>query len=173
MANAELDELHRSMGEFLTSCAHLENMLLGLLIICDSDTTAFQDIAKQFLPLTFGARVDLLVKKCSAKQFSPDHRAILDKEFGRLKVAIEKRNLIVHGTTHEVGFGASEGSKPYRIGAQKGNLGYMQQFFELKGDVAHSFTADQVRAAGALCDDIRGGIGKVVADVMTEKAQKK
>src|SRR5437588_6864344 len=74
MANATLDELHRSMGEFLTACAHLENMLWGLLIICDSDTTTFQDIAKQFLPLTFGARVDLLVKKCSAKQFSPDDR---------------------------------------------------------------------------------------------------
>jgi hypothetical protein len=173
MAKTQLDELHRAMGEFLTACAHLENMLWGLLVICESDTTTFQDIAKQFLPLTFGARVDLLVKKCSAKQFSPDHRAILDKEFGRLEVAVEKRNLIVHGTTYEIGFGASEETKPYRIGAPKGNLEYMQQFLQHNGGVAHSFTADEVREAGALCDDIRGGIGKVVVDVMTEKAHRK
>jgi hypothetical protein len=173
MANAKLDQLHHSMGEFLTACAHLENMLWGLLIICESDTTTFQEIAKQFLPLTFGRRVNLIIKKCSAKEFSPDHRAILDKEFGRLKVVVEKRNLIVHGTTYEIGFGTSEETKPFRIGAQKDNLEYMQQFMQHKGGVAHSFTADQVREAGALCDDIRGGIGKVVVNVMTEKTQKK
>ena len=52
MANAKLDDLHRSMGEFLTASAHLENMLYGLLTICELDkrtsvdAQSFQDIAK-------------------------------------------------------------------------------------------------------------------------------
>jgi hypothetical protein len=172
MANPKLDELHLSMGEFLTACAHLENMLWALLIICELEKTGFQEIAKQFLPLTFGDRVNLLEKKYKAQTFSTDHRAILDKEFDRLREMVPKRNLIVHGTTYEIGFGENE-PKPLRIGAPKGNLEHMQQLMEKHGDVGHSFTADHVREVSGICDELRGEIAKVVTDIMTARARKK
>jgi hypothetical protein len=172
MANEKLDELHRSMGEFLTACAHLENMLWALLIICQDGKKSLQEITQEFLPLTLGQRVDLADRLGRAHNFSAPQAKLLAGAFDQLKEMVKKRNLIVHGTTYEIGF-SGENVVPRRIGVPRGNLEYMQQFIQNRGDVLHSFTAEQVKEAAVLCDELRGAIGKVVTKVMMERTQKR
>ena len=98
---------------------------------------------------------------------------MLDKVFDRLKPLVRKRNLIVHGTTYEIGFSKDEDVVAYRIGAPRGNVEDMQQFLDNRSNVLHSFTSEQVKSVSKLCNELRGEIGDVVTQVMIERAQKR
>ncbi|TWI62305.1 hypothetical protein IQ16_06631 [Bradyrhizobium huanghuaihaiense] len=158
------------MGEFLTACAHLENNLAGLLLVCDRDKKTIEQTWEEFLPLTFGQRLKLLIEKCAAEPFSEEHRTILEKEFARLKELVPQRNLIVHGTTFHFGFGEAP-VQTFRVGSPKNNTNFMRDFIDSKGGAAHSFTAEKVRQLSALCDDIRGHIAKVMIEAQMERAK--
>ncbi len=50
------DELHLAMGEFLTECSNLENILISLMMFCQ-DRRDFQLIHLEMLGETFGNRI--------------------------------------------------------------------------------------------------------------------
>jgi hypothetical protein len=81
-----------------------------------------------------------------------DFGGVLEEQKGRLKQAyldLEtlrlKRNFIVHGETWK-GALRGEPAKPYRVGLEKGNLEYLDEF-ERAEHGANVFDVEQVREA--------------------------
>jgi hypothetical protein len=170
MTNDRLNELHLAMGEFLTECAHLENIILSLGMACQTHSRSFDDIHLQFLDLTFGQKISTLKKVCSEYCFLDDHKPHIKKGLSQLDRLLPKRNFIVHGTTFEIGKG-EEPIVAYRIGAPKKNTGYMNEFIS-NPSAAHSFTAAQVRKATQECIDCRAELATVVVAIFTALARK-
>lgn len=107
------DELHLAMGEFLTECSNLENVVVSLLMFCQPRRD-FNEVHLEMLDKTFGARLREFKKICGAYQFTAPHRATIDEAIIGLDDLLPRRNLIIHGTTFEVSFGEKE-AKAYRI----------------------------------------------------------
>jgi hypothetical protein len=163
MANDRLNELHLAMGEFLTECAHLENIILSLGMACESDSRSFNNIHLQFLDLTFGQKISTLKKMCAGYSFLVDHKPHIEKGLSQLDALLPKRNFIVHGTTYEIGRG-EEPIVAYRIGAPKKNTDYLNEFIA-NPSAAHSFTAEQVRKATRECIECRTELATVVVAI--------
>jgi hypothetical protein len=51
------------MGEFLTESAHLEDIMFSLAVMCQRKRR-LEDIHREFLDLTFGAKIIALKKVC-------------------------------------------------------------------------------------------------------------
>jgi hypothetical protein len=170
MANDRLNELHLAMGEFLTECAHLENIILSLGLACQTQSRSFDAIHLQFLDLTFGQKISTLKKLCSEHTFLDDHKPHIEKGLSQLDALLPKRNFIVHGTTFEIGRG-EEPIVAYRIGARKKNIDYMNDFIS-NPSVAHSFTAEQVRKATQECMECRAELAAVVVAIFNLLARK-
>jgi hypothetical protein len=60
-------------------------MLWALLIICQDGKKRLEDITQEFLPLTFGQRVDLADRLCRAHNFSAPNAKVLAGAFVQLK----------------------------------------------------------------------------------------
>jgi hypothetical protein len=160
------DELHLAMGEFLTECSNLENVVVSLLMFCQPRRD-FNEVHLEMLDKTFGARLREFKKICGAYQFTAPHRATIDEAIIGLDDLLPRRNLIIHGTTFEVSFGEKE-AKAYRIGAPKGNIGYMHEFLRKAADVEHSFSPEQVREASADCRTLASKLGPIIGDLLKE-----
>jgi hypothetical protein len=157
------------MGEFLTEAAHLENIMLSLAMACQRHKT-FEDIRLEFLDMTFGTKIIALKKACANYDFVEGHKRHIDKGLTQLEAILPKRNLIVHGSTFEIGFGDAA-PIAYRIGAPKKDIDYMNEFLRKKASVAHSFTAEKVRQATKDCIDCRAELATVVVSIFTSAAR--
>jgi hypothetical protein len=162
---SELDKLHSAMGEFLTECSHLENMLIMMSMISPNGKT-LPEIFQETLNQTFGKRIHEFKKAIAALSFSPEQQVIIDGVATDLDRLLPKRNLIVHGSTMEAGF-ADGAPTVYRIGAPKGDTDYMKQFLAERGNVEHAFSAKQIRQTADEARAIRGSLGQVVTQLMT------
>lgn len=120
-----LDDLHLAMGEFLTESSAVEDMMLGLYIVCNPDRP-MGEIFNDFVDQTFGGKIKKFKQACDAHPFTEEQRSILREVYSRIDAVLPKRNYIVHGTTYELG---EEGvsTQPYRIGRKRGDLSYMSK----------------------------------------------
>ena len=141
------DDLHLAMGEFLTECSNLENVVVSLLMFCQPHRD-FNEVHLEVLDKTFGVRLREFKKVCGAYQFKAPHRATIDEAIIGLDDLLPRRNLIIHGTTFEISFGKKE-AKAYRIGAPKG-------------------TPEQVREASADCRTLASKLGPIIGDLLKE-----
>jgi hypothetical protein len=123
------------------------------------------DVHLELLDKTFGQRLRELKKVSAAYPFTEAHRATVDGAITGLDILLPKRNLIIHGTTFEVGFG-NEPGKAYRIGSPKGNIDYMNEFLRNAADVEHSFSPEQVRQVSADCRMLSSKLGPIIADLL-------
>ena len=114
------------MGEFLTECSNLENILIAMMMFCQNKKH-FEEIYLALLNETFGTRLREFKKAVSGYSFSAEHRATIDAAIIVLDGLLPRRNMIVHGVTMEVGFGDAE-PKAYRIGIPNGDLDYLNKF---------------------------------------------
>jgi hypothetical protein len=158
------DELHLAMGEFLTECSNLENIIVTLMMFCQPHRD-FDDVHLEMLDKTFGVRLRGFKKICAEYQFKAEHHATIDEALLALDKLLPRRNLIIHGTTFDVGFGNKE-ARAYRVGVPKGNIEYMQQFLRKAADVEHSFSQEQVRQASADCRTLASKLGPIIADLL-------
>jgi hypothetical protein len=158
------DELHLAMGEFLSECSNLENLLITLMMFCQNKKH-FEEVYLETLDKTFGARIKEFKRACSHYAFTPDQRATIDAAIVGLDDLLPRRNLIVHGITYEVGFAGSE-PKAYRIGIPRGNIDYMNQFLRDGADVEHSFPVERVRQAIADCKALASILGPITAHLV-------
>jgi hypothetical protein len=94
------DGLHLAMGEFLTECSNLENILITLMIFCQNKRP-FQQVHLEMLGETFGNRVRAFKNACRDYQFAAEHRQSIDEAIMCLDALLPRRNLIVHGITFE------------------------------------------------------------------------
>jgi hypothetical protein len=156
------DELHLAMGEFLTECSNLENILLALMMFCQPDRP-FDEVHLEMLDKTFGVRLKEFKKVSGAYAFTEHNRRRIDEAIIGLDDLLPRRNLIIHGYTYEVRFGDSQ-PKVYRVGIPKGNLDYMNQFLVHAADVKHSFSAGQVRQAVIDCKVLANKLGPIISD---------
>jgi hypothetical protein len=171
MGSSGRDELHLAMGEFLSECSNLENMLISLMMFCQ-DKRHFQEIHLEMLDKTFGARIRELKKSCRDYTFTAEHRQTIDAAIIDLDNLLPRRNLIVHGVTFEVGFGDKE-PKAYRIGAPKGNIDYMNDFLRYAADVEHSFSVERVRQAIGDCKTLASKLGPIITHMVNLMATPK
>jgi hypothetical protein len=153
------DELHLAMGEFLTECSNLENLMLALMVFCQ-DKRSLDEIHLEWLDDTFGDRIKVFEKVCNSYSFTKEYREIINLIVKNLRNLLPRRNLIVHGMTHEVAFGGSE-ARAYRVGLPKGNLDYLNQFSLRAGDVEHSFPVERVRQATDDCRAIASDLAPI------------
>jgi hypothetical protein len=143
------DELHLAMGEFLTACSDLENLLITVMMFCQNKKR-LEEVYLQMLDKTFGARIKKFERACSGYEFTAEHRETIDTVIKGLDDLLPRRNFIVHGNTYEIGLAGNE-PKAYRIGAPKGNVDYLNEFLRHDADVKHSFPVERVRQATADC----------------------
>jgi hypothetical protein len=153
------DELHLAMGEFLTECSNLENMLITLMMFCQNKKH-FQEVHLEMLDETFGTRIKEFKRACSGYEFTTEHRETIDAAIRALDGLLPRRNLIVHGVTYEIGLAGNE-PKAYRIGVPKGNIDYMNEFLRHAADVEHSFPVERVRQATADCKTLASKLGPI------------
>ncbi|MGT2500439.1 hypothetical protein ACVOMS_05640 [Bradyrhizobium guangxiense] len=95
-----LDDLHLAMGEFLTESSAVEDMMLGLYIVCNPDRP-MGEIFNDFVDQTFGGKIKKFKQACDAHPFTEEQRSILREVYSRIDAVLPKRNYIVHGTTYE------------------------------------------------------------------------
>src|SRR6516164_10538238 len=112
-----LNDLHLAMGEFLTESSQVENMMLALVTVCRGDRP-MDKVFVEFMGKTFGQKIDTFKARCRTRNFTDAHRKILDDVEGELDRLLPKRNLIVHGTTYQMGKDGTP-PQPYRIGMTK------------------------------------------------------
>jgi hypothetical protein len=158
------DELHLAMGEFLTECSNLENIMITLMMFCQ-DKKHFNEVHLDLLNETFGTRIKEFKKACGSYAFAAEHQKTIDLAINDIEQLLPKRNFIVHGVTFEVGFGADE-IRAYRIGITKGNLDYLNEFARQAGNVEHAFTAEKIRQATNQCRAIASKLGTITAHLV-------
>ncbi|MDA9512065.1 hypothetical protein XI04_03105 [Bradyrhizobium sp. CCBAU 11430] len=150
--DSNLDELHQAMGEFLTECSNLENVLITMMMFCQNKRH-FTEVYLDMLNETFGTRIKEFKKSIQSYAFSPEHRAALDTATQALDDLLPRRNMIVHGSTYQVGF-AGAPPEAYRVGIPKGDPDFLNEFMKQSGNVEHSFPVARVRQATADCKSI-------------------
>ncbi|MET4802569.1 hypothetical protein [Bradyrhizobium sp. LB11.1] len=160
----KLADLHVAMGEFLTECSKLENVLITMMMFCQN-TKHFTEVYLAMLNETFGTRIKEFKKSIQNYAFSPEHRAALDTATKALDDLLPRRNLIVHGSTYQVGFGGAP-PEAYRIGAPKGDQEFLNEFMRQQGNVEHSFTASRIRRATADCKSISAMISPITTHLV-------
>src|ERR1700692_2324506 len=122
---ATLKDMHAALGEFLTECGRVENMMFALAIfIVAKELEKFFD---EYSSITFGPKIQWLKKRCLDFKFSDEDRKVLDRAFGSLDELLPKRNFLVHAETYEIAFG-QEPSQPYRVGVTRRNFQYLDNF---------------------------------------------
>src|SRR5215470_10332119 len=97
-----LNDLHLAMGEFLTESSQVENMMFALVTVCRDDQP-IQDLFVEWMLKTFGDKIHTFKTSCRNREFTDAHRKILDDVGVELERLLPKRNLIVHGTTYQLG----------------------------------------------------------------------
>jgi|SRR5581483_1871534 len=151
------------MGEFLSECSNLETTLISLMISLHQ--TTFFKTWREMLNETFGTRIKEFKRACDSYQFLPEHKQIIDEAYTALDALLPRRNFIVHGITHEIGFGDAT-PKAYRVGIPKGNLNYLNEFVLSHADVEHSFSAERVREATADCQNLTNKLAPIVTHLV-------
>jgi hypothetical protein len=144
------------MGEFLTECSNLENVMITMMMFCQ-DKKHFEEVHLALLNETFGTRLNEFKKAVAGYPFSTEHRVTIEAAVLALEGLLPRRNMIVHGVTMEVGFGSAE-PKAYRIGVPKRDLNYLNKFLRHAANVEHSFSIAQVRQATADCKTLSGNL---------------
>jgi hypothetical protein len=164
-----LNDLHLAMGEFLTECSHVENMMLGLVIVCRGDRP-MDDVFVQFMGETFGGKIKIFKARCRTRNFTDAHRKILDEVELELAGLLPKRNLIVHGTTYQLGKDGTP-PQPYRIGMTKAGEFMNEAIADL--NAPHVFTVDRINETTAKFVALRANLGVVTNEVITGLARKR
>jgi hypothetical protein len=167
---ATLDDLHLAMGRFLTESSHVENMMMGLYFVCNSDSPSHSLFSK-FMAETFGKKIKMFKIACDAYHFSDEHRAILLDAYTDLDNMKPKRNFIVHGSTYQMAIG-DKPTQAYRIGKLRGDHAFMNEAIANDLTGPHVFTAEGIDKVTAEFLAVRGKLGKVSVDVMTALARK-
>jgi hypothetical protein len=159
-----IDDLHRALGEFLTVCSRIENLMFGLIWVCDSKKRNLETVFKEFSALTFGPKIDQFKKAFSEYPFSELRRAELAAITLKLEDLLPKRNSLVHGETYEVGFNG-ELAVPYRIGVTKKDFDYLNKFVANK-DSEHAFNVPRIQETCAQCREIHKQMGEITNELM-------
>jgi hypothetical protein len=158
------DDLHRAMGEFLTESSQVENMMLGLVTLCQRERS-MDDVFVEFMGWTLGDKIKEFKRVCNAYHFTDKQRAILDQAYAELDILRPMRNYIVHGTTYEIGK-ENIPAQPYRIGMTKGDYDHMGQAIAKDFEVPHAFTVERIAAVTAECVALRGKLATVLLEVI-------
>jgi hypothetical protein len=162
--------MHQALGEFLTAMGRLE---FRMLTYVDSLGGEFDEpLESLFIDYAwrpFGKLISWFEDYC-------DHYDVLDEHKNVIKLLNElltKRNYIVHGATWEGAF-AGGARKPYRVGIERDNVDYLDDFDHAKHG-PNVFDAEQVRAATKFAsnivdalEDIRARVPKVYQEAPTE-----
>jgi len=165
-----LNDLHLAMGEFLTESSQVENMMLALVTVCRGDRP-MDKVFVEFMGKTFGQKIDTFKARCRTRNFTDAHRKILDDVEGELDRLLPKRNLIVHGTTYQMGKDGTP-PQPYGIGMTKAGE-FMNEAIEQDFDAPHVFTVDRIKETTAKFVAARANLGIVMTEVMKELATKR
>jgi hypothetical protein len=91
-----------------------------------------------------------------------EHRVAIDACMDQLENLVPRRNLIVHGITFDISFGSDE-VKTYRVGAQRVDVRYLNEFVRQRADVGYSFSARQVQEATIECKTLANKIGPIMS----------
>jgi hypothetical protein len=164
-----LNDLHLAMGEFLTESSQVENMMLALVMVC-RDGRPMDDVFVEFMGKTFGKKIDMFTAGCRTRNFTDAHRKILDEVEVELAGLLLKRNLIVHGTTYQLGKDGTP-PQPYRIGMTKAGAFLNEAIADL--DAPHVFTVHRIKETTAKFVAVRARLGIVTNEVMTGLARKR
>jgi hypothetical protein len=164
-----LNDLHLAMGEFLTESSQVENMMLALVMVCRDDRPR-DDVFVGFMEKTFGDKIKIFKARCRTRNFTDAHRKILDDVEVELAGLLLKRNLIVHGTTYQLGKDGIP-PQPYRIGMTKAGAFLNEAIADL--DAPHVFTVHRIKETTAKFVAMRARLGIVTNEVMTGLARKR
>jgi hypothetical protein len=163
-----LNDLHLAMGEFLTESSHFENMMLALVMVCPDDRP-MDDVFIGFMEETFGGKIKIFKARCRTRNFTDAHRKILDEVEVELAGLLLKRNLIVHGTTYQLGKDDTP-PQPYRIGMTRAGAFLNEAIADL--DAPHVFTVHRIKETTAKFVAVKANLGIVANEVMMGLAGK-
>jgi hypothetical protein len=163
-----IDDLHRALGEFLSACSRIENLMFGFIWACDGKGRGLEDVFKEFSSLTFGPKITQFKKTCGEYPFSELRRAELATITLKLEDLLPKRNSLVHGETYEVGFNGDLAA-PYRIGVSKKDFDYLNKFVANKDnkDSEHAFDVPRIQETCGQCREIHKQMGEITNELIT------
>jgi hypothetical protein len=156
------------MGEFLTESSQVENMMLALVTVYRDDRPT-DEVFVEFMNKTFGQKIATFKASYRNRDFNDAHRKILDDVEVELDRLLPKRNLIVHGTTYQLGKHGTP-PQPYRIGMTKAGE-FMNEAIKQDFDAPHVFTVDRIKETTAKFVAVRANLGIVTTEVMTRLAR--
>jgi hypothetical protein len=142
------DEMHRALGEFLTECGRVEFLMV---IFAEHISDASIEAIFHDLSGPFGPKIAAFKQWCDLSGVSEEQKPILDRVYKKLDELLPKRNFLVHGETHEATAGGQQ--QPYRIGINKKDMDYLDEFQRGKRG-KNVFDTEQVKAATRLCREI-------------------
>ena len=153
-----LDDMHQALGEFMSAQARVElAMVLLLMLIRDED---YEWLFDEHSLRTFGPKIDFFEKYTyDEQQFSKENWELKNQVIVWLKELLPKRNSIVHGETYVEKF-EGRPKQPYRVGVEKKNIQYLENFSKAQFGTT-IFTTAQVREATELCKKIYKAINKI------------
>lgn len=100
------DIFYKALGEFLTEGSQLENVMFGIILF--RMPGEFYAVLNEYVKKTFGPKIEWFEEVCQNAVFTDDQRARLDESCVLLRELLPKRNLVIHGETHEIGRGEEE-----------------------------------------------------------------
>jgi len=155
---ANIDQMNKAMGEFLTAQGRVElTMILLLMMIRDEDYEwLFDEMSKR----TFKQKIDFLKEYTGDdEQFLPANIQLRDRIYQDLDALLPQRNFIVHGETYEDKF-KGRPKQPYRVGVIKKNIQYLEDY-SMDKHGPNVFTVKQVKEATALANKTWKNINKI------------
>lgn len=138
-----LNEMHLALGEFLTAMGRVEFRMLLLMDIVNE--APLEHLFAEYSGQPFGEKIKLFKMWVDLDSVLDEQKKRLKQVYADLEALRLKRNFIVHGETWEGAFGG-EPAKPYRVGLEKGNLDYLDEF-ERAEHGPNVFDVQQVREA--------------------------
>src|ERR1700722_10008194 len=153
------DRLNLALGEFMTALGRLEFTML--MVISLHSEAPIEHLYDEYAKLSFGKKIEWLELwgRHEKENFSPENWKAMEELFNELKALLPKRNSLVHGETYEEMF-PGEGKRAYRVGVEKDNLDYLEEFSrgKKKGTI---FSVEQIQAATKECERLRAKLNKI------------
>jgi hypothetical protein len=153
------DRLNLALGEFMTALGRVEfTMLMVISLVSEAP---IEHLFDEYAKLTFGKKIEWFETwaRHERENFSDENWKRMEELFKELKGILPKRNSLIHGETYEESF-PGEGKRAYRIGVEKNNLDYLEEFSrgKKKGTI---FNVEQIQVATRECEGIRTKLNKV------------